>query len=114
MATPKLRGPYMLESGVIRSVVPPKVAGAYVVGAINPGGLGQIEAVGRADRDLAATLTSLIGVDSGFMFATASSAAEAFGMECALYHEHKLAGRRAHPVAPADSPGRCPICEKAG
>jgi hypothetical protein len=110
MAAPKLRGPHKLMSGVIDIFVPPGVAGIYALGAIAPGGLQHVDAVGRAEQSLGDTLKSLIGVNSGFMFATVSSATEAFLMECELYHVHMLTGRRAHPIAPEKSALDCPIC----
>jgi len=110
MATPKLHGPHRLISGLVRIFVPPGVAGVYALGPLGPGGLQNVDAVGRADRDLAEVLRGLVGVDSGFMFATASSVAEAFKMECELYHENLLADRRPHPVAPKDTALKCPIC----
>ena len=114
MAALTLCGPYRLMSGVIRTYVPPGVAGVFVLGPIVPGGLHPVDAVGRADRDLAAALTGLVGSNSGFMFATASSPTEAFGMEWALYHENILTARRLHPVAPSDIFLRCPNCGLAG
>ena len=110
MAAPKLRGPHKLMSGVIDIFVPAGVAGVYALGPIVPGGLQEVDAVGRAERDLAEALKGLVGVSSGFMFATVSSAAEAFLQECELHHAHGLAGRRAHPVAPERSGLECPIC----
>ena len=113
MAAPRLRGPYRLMSEAINGVVPPAVAGVYALGAISPGGVLSVDAVGRADRDLAEVLRGLVGVDSGFMFATAVSVPEAFRMECEIYHQNMLTGRRPHPLTPKDTALRCPICGDA-
>ncbi len=110
MPAPTLRGPYRLDSAVIKNFVPSGTAGIYVLGTISPGVLQPVDAVGRADKDLAATLVDLVGSNSGFMFATAPSAAEAFEMECALYHANLLAGRRPHPRAPSGTSWRCEEC----
>jgi len=108
-----LRGPYRLMSEVIRTFVPPRIPGVFVLGPITPGGINLIDAVGRADHDLAAALIGLVGSNSGFMFATASSVAEAFGMECTLFHENFLTGRRPHPVAPLNASLPCPVCGRS-
>jgi hypothetical protein len=110
MAAFTLRGPYRLMSDVIRTFVPQGVPGVFVLGPISPGRANPVDAVGRADHDLAAALIDLVGSNSGFMFTAASSVAEAFGMECALFHENLLAGRRPHPVAPSNTFLPCPLC----
>jgi len=110
MAAFTLRGPYRLMSDVIRTFVPLGVPGVFVLGPITPGGACPVDAVGRADHDLAAALIDLVGSNSGFMFTVASSVAEAFGMECTLFHENLLTGRRPHPVAPSNTFLPCPVC----
>jgi hypothetical protein len=114
MANLVLRGPFRLTSEVIRAFVPAGVAGVFVLGSVSPGGAHPIDAVGRADRDLVATLTDAVGSNSAFMFATAATAAEAFEMECALFHENMLIGRRPHPTAPSDTSLQCPVCGVSG
>jgi len=113
MAAFTLRGPYRLVSDVIRTFVPPSVPGVFALGPITPGGAHPIDAVGRADHDLAAALIDSVGSNSGFMFTAASSAAQAFAMECTLFHEKLLAGRRPHPVAPLNTLLPCPVCGRS-
>jgi hypothetical protein len=114
MAVPILRGPYRLASAVIGIFVPAGMAGVYLLGALSQGKLHPVDAVGRAERDLADTLMGLIGSNSGFMFAPASSPPEAFEMECRVFHDNMLSGRRPHPMAPPDTPLVCPVCGSRG
>jgi hypothetical protein len=113
MAAMTLRGPYRLASGVIDNLVPAGSTGVYALGATTPAGLYSVDAIGRAERNLAETLAGLVGSNSEFMFATSSSVAENFEMECRLYHVNLFAGRRPHPVPPADTNLRCQICGKS-
>jgi hypothetical protein len=114
MAAVTLRGPFRLVSDVIGQFVPPGVPGVYVLGAVAPGDLHPVDVVGRADLDLAPVLLGLVGSNSGFMFAPATTTAEAFDLECRLYHQFMLTGLRPHPQAPKDSALACPICGLQG
>ena len=105
MAAMTLRGPYRLACGVIDNLVPAGSTGVYALGATTPAGLYSVDAIGRAERNLAETLAGLVGSNSEFMFATSSSVAENFEMESRLYHVNLLSGRR-----PIRCLAQAPIC----
>jgi hypothetical protein len=108
--------PYLLLPDVVREVVEPGIAGAYVLGS----GLNfEVGYVGRSDwcvRRRLAGHNHLYQFDY-FIVRRAVSAAEAFAFECeawhALEHRHAHMLNRYHPAAPAGTGFDCPYCKFA-
>jgi hypothetical protein len=110
MTVPSLRGPYRLNTEIVKSVIPEKIAGAYVVGAHKAS---QIEPllVGRSD-DLAMQLSKHISSYASFAYAAAFSSRVAYQMECEMYHAWKPRDNLAHPAKPKDSNWECSVCRQ--
>lgn len=93
MAVPSLRGPYRLNSEIVKSVIPEKIAGAYVVGAHKAS---QIEPllVGRSD-DLAMQLFKHISSSASFAYVVAFSPRLVYQMEwrCIMHGNHAIIWR---------------------
>lgn len=66
-------------------------------------------AIGRADTDLAAILHGQIGLYDSFLIQAAGSPEDAFWLECELYHRLDRPDLK-HPVRPAGTDWRCPVC----
>lgn len=108
MAVPSLRGPYLLISDNVKSAIPQKSFGTYVVGAYKHG-LTEPMLVGRSD-DLAAQLLKHIGSYASFSFTYAFSDRAAYRMECEMYHAWKPLDNHMHPAKPKESNWECPVC----
>ena len=108
-APPSLNGPHVLNAQVISRTVTRKSPGVYVVNSVM-GGAADPRLVGRADDDLAASLKEYIGLYASFNFAYASSPANAYEIECQIYHALKPPESTRHPTKPASGESECPIC----
>ncbi len=105
-----MSGPYPLSHRGIDSNIPLGTAGVFVLGTINGrGNLKVVEAIGRSDSDLAAELKRHVGKSPEFLFQRAGSAAEAFQMECDLFHQIRRFDFP-HPVRPSGTLLKCSIC----
>lgn len=107
---PALNDPVALTQDAIDGAIAPKTPGAYVLGTMNANHVMSVSFVGRSDDDLAAKLKRHIGNYPAFAHVTATSAAEAYQMECRLYHELRPSRNVMHPVRPARTDGACPVC----
>ena len=107
-----MSGPFRLTDDMLaRSLPKHRTAGVFALGRFNRrGALEPVQYVGRADVDLAADIRRYIGTYEGFLFERASSARDAFLMECELFHRFRLIDNHQHPVPPPLSGVRCPIC----
>ncbi|HEX9463731.1 MAG TPA: hypothetical protein VGB82_14125 [Alphaproteobacteria bacterium] len=77
------------------------------------GSLKVVDALGRSDWDLAHALRQYVGRSSGFLFRAVPSAAEAFAVECDLYHQLRRFDLP-HPVRPSGTTLTCSICGGSG
>lgn len=105
--------PFRLRKDVVRSRVPAKAPGIFVLSYDRT----QEARVGRADSDLRATLAAFEGEYAYFYFETIEPADERYFRECELYH--RLGGDRrqldntAHPEPPSGAELDCPVCVAA-
>jgi hypothetical protein len=114
MAIFSMSGPFPLSHHNIDSRIPPSTAGVFVIGAIGDGGtLKVVEVLGRSDSDLAGQLKLHVGRPGGFLYQTAPSPADAFHMECDIYHRLGRADFL-HPVRPAGTTLLCAACQASG
>lgn len=105
-----LRGPFPLSHVSIDNQVGPNLRGIFVLGRISARGvLRKMDVLGRSDDDLAHELKRYVGTHEGFLFQSAASPAEAFHMECGLYHQIKRSDF-VHPARPAGTALRCALC----
>src|SRR5579883_3099263 len=96
-----LDGPHWLTESVIDAKIARRTPGVYVLDPLDPEGvLLSFAYVGRADSDLASGLKRHIGPYRAFYFAALPSPAEAYYVECELYHHFRPADNRAHPARP--------------
>jgi hypothetical protein len=105
--------PFRLQRDVVRRRVPAKSPGVFVLSYDRT----QEARVGRADRDLRATLSAFEGEYAYFYFETIEPVDERYFRECELYH--RLGGDRrqldntTHPEPPSDAELECPVCVAA-
>lgn len=107
----ELLGPLALDERIIEANILP-LPGVYVLGEPHPQGGVAVRYAGRSDDNLARRLKEhQVLFYSHFVYMYASSANEAYLMECALYHEwpQDLKGQ-IHPARPVGSYTRCPRC----
>jgi hypothetical protein len=113
MTKTMLQGPFPLAFDEIATVAD-EAPGVFALGYIDMNGAFRINAVGRADDSLAATLRALIGSDQAFKFAPAVDARAAFERECELFHDFRPPSTRIHPSRPAGTDFTCPRCAHGG
>jgi hypothetical protein len=109
MAVPRLDGPHSLSTKSVERTVTRKMAGVYVLSAME-GGIASPRLVGRSDHDVGTKLKDGIGLYSHFAFVYASSPRSAYEMECEIYHSTKPPENATHPTKPADATWECPVC----
>jgi hypothetical protein len=103
-----------LTTASIDANITRKNPGVYVLGPSDPRGGVTVNYVGRSDTDLAARLKTHVGKYTHFVFATATSASDAFVKECEMYHEWSPTANEAHPARPENSLTKCPRCRTFG
>ena len=113
MSKLSLTGPYRLTAAAIAEHVPIGVAGVFMVGELDGGIMVRATHLGRSDTDVAAELRALVGQAPGFLCQIATTAAEAFHLECALFHEVRRLDLP-HPVRPRGADLSCAICGALG
>lgn len=102
--------PFRLRGDVVRTRVPERVKGIYVLSYDRT----QDALVGRADEDLREALSKFEGEYAFFYYENIDRVDERFYRECELYH--RLGGDRgqldnkAHPARPSGTVLVCPIC----
>lgn len=113
MAAPRLT-PRLFCPSVVRCAVEADSPGVYILGHDDGGFVAGY--VGRADSSLRSRLAGheLLGEFDYFMFRYARNAAEAFRLECELWHACRQSaadlGRSVHPAAPRGSGLECAYC----
>ena len=109
MAKSTMSGPYPLTTSEIITKIPERGPGVFVAGNLEHGIMTQVGRLGRSDTDLAAELSRLVGKWPSFLFRTAPSPAEAFFLECTLFHEIRRLDLP-HPIRPPGNDLACAIC----
>jgi hypothetical protein len=113
MAKSGLLGPYRLSFDTLRGLITRVSPGVFALGHTNLDGRFLINKVGRADDDVCARLSNLIGTANLFKFGYFDSSEEAFKKECALYHDFSPPGNMVHPYRPIGTDWECPYCRTA-
>lgn len=108
----ELQKPALLTEGGISRQIEKKSPGVYLLSSSAKSGSVTGQYVGRADDDVARRLRAHIGKYTHFVYAYASSAADAFSKECELYHEFSP-GNALHPRPPREGM-KCPRCKVFG
>jgi hypothetical protein len=104
-------GPYDLTDEEIRSNVSGGLPGVYALGTFLPDGSSSVEYVGRSDEDVRERLRlHTPRSHPQFRFAYCRSDAEAYRVECELFHELHPPESYVHPTRPPDSDLSCAIC----
>lgn len=111
LMTPKLYGPFQLTEERINDNVVPDSAGIYALGYTRADTF-VVAYLGRSDADLRIDLKAHVrGPHQEFKFAYALSAADAFGKQCALFHDLTGLENDAHPRPPRGLDDLvCPRC----
>ena len=105
-----LKGSFPLTAEEIKKQIKFKAPGVYTLGNLKDDGKYQTLYVGRADRDLAATLQKCLRQTQRFKFEQFDAAEDAFHKECELYHLFKPAANKVHPPVPALEDWHCKEC----
>ena len=118
MASLGMEGPYVFYAKEIDRVVTKTSFGNYALGHKREDGTFVVQYVGRSDSDVNKALqTKLTSKYNHFKYCYATSAKEAFEKECRNYHDfgcNKDLDNICHPVHPADSNWKCPVCSIFG
>lgn len=107
----KLDGPHPLDHETIDRVVAKAAVGVFVIGNTGQDSKFYIDRVGRSDTNLRQALYDCIGTDSQFKFRSFATPAEAFALECRIFHEIRPPMTIVHPEPPAGRPLNCPYCQ---
>ena len=105
-----LKGSFPLTAEEIDKQIKFKAPGVFTLGNLNDDGKYQTLYVGRADRDLAATLKKCLRQTKRFKWEQFDVAEDAFKKECELYHLFKPQANTLHPPVPSTEDWRCPEC----
>jgi hypothetical protein len=108
MPSSGLLGPFALSEEAIAAEIEPLVIGVYLLGRMK-GKRFFVRKVGRADRDVAAELRSMIGRYDAFKYRAYGSTRRAFAKECELFHAFAPPETAAHPVRPKGTRFTCPV-----
>ena len=107
-----LKGSFPLNRAQVEAHVSIVSPGIFALGQRSADGSKfTIARVGRSDADVNRRLRDYIGRYSHFKFGYSPSSADAFEKECALYHQLNPRDNKAHPLRPAGTIWRCPMCE---
>lgn len=112
MPSLKMEGPYRLDLKTIDEKVSKVSSGNFALGRENENGTFLIGFIGRANDDINSKLKSWVSKTMRplFKFRYASSAREAFDLECENYHDFKIDRKTKHPRRPASTNWKCPRC----
>jgi len=110
VSIPDLVDPMSLTEENIVASVPQRSPGVYVLGVLNAGQVMSVSYVGRSDDNLAAKLRRHIGNYPAFAFSVRATPAEAYALECTLYHQLQPSRNSTHPRRPANEASPCPVC----
>lgn len=110
MPTTALDGPYTLDHETIDKVVAKTASGVFVIGNTGRDGKFYIDRVGRSDTNLRQELYDCIGTDSQFKVSRTKNPAEAFALECDVFHVIRPPMTIMHPEPPAGRVLRCRHC----
>ena len=105
-----LSGPYDLCYEVLDKALPMQRGGVFAIGHVDAKGTFRVQRVGRDTLDLRERLRSMIGSGNNFKYAMASTALEAFEIECDLFHKFRPPGNFTHPDRPPGSGWKCRHC----
>jgi hypothetical protein len=108
-----LRGPFPLTYEVVNREVVARI-GAFALGYTSADGRFCATKIGRSDAALSQSLTREIGTEREFKYLPLASAAEAFELECRLFHSLSALKVRIHPKRPGNTNWTCPICSGPG
>ena len=107
-----LKGSFPLSKGQVDAQVSIVSPGIFALGTRSADGSKfTIARVGRSDTDVNRRLHEYVGRYSHFKFGYSPSSAAAFEKECALFHHLHPRDNKAHPLRPAGTMWRCPMCE---
>lgn len=112
MGAQELFGPYLLnKEGIDYNVlVMDNEVGVYALGYTSKDGEFHVENIGRVKRGLHRKLYEFEGVYKEFRFKFFVNEQAAFNQECELFHELKPRDTFVHPLRPAGSRKKCPVC----
>ena len=107
-----LKGSFALNRAQVEAQVAIVSPGIFALGHRSADGSKfTIARIGRSDADVGRRLRDYIGRYPHFKFGYAPSSAAAFEQECALFHRLNPRDNKAHPLRPAGTIWRCPMCE---
>lgn len=110
MPTTTLDGPYSLDHETIDKKVPKGVCGVFAIGNTGQDGKFYIDRVGRSDKDLRQELYDCLGTDSQFKISRTKNSADAFFLECEIFHIIRPPMTIMHPEPPVGRVLRCRHC----
>ena len=113
MPTLGMEGTYRLTQEMIDERIIKICPGNNAVGRKDESGKFLVSVIGRSDLDLKSALKSWIGRTNKalFKFRYATSARDAFGIECENYHDFIQKRKGKHPARPDGANWRCPRCD---
>ena len=105
-----MHGPYPLTPLQVGMHVTPSVGGVYMLG----NELKKVAFIACVDKYMRKTIKTHCGEYRLFWFETSTSHSRAFMTHCRMFHEHEGDGLDdpTHPVAPAGTDLKCPVCGK--
>ena len=112
MASPRLKGPFLLTEQSLDAHVQSRSPGVYVLGYVRKS-LFVVSYVDRDDTDLKTGIKAHTGVYQQFKFAYAISARDAFRKQCELYHDYVGLDNKCHPSPPDGIDLPCARCKDA-
>jgi len=108
--TTRLDGPHSLDHETIDKVVSKVARGVFVIGNTGRDGKFYIDRVGRSDTGLRQALYDCIGTDSQFKFQLFLNPADAYVLECDIFHDFRPPMTIRHPESPIGRGLRCRRC----
>jgi len=109
-ASSGLFGPYLLTDYEVRHNVIGGEIGVFALGFTAKDGVFYIDKVGRAEKDLVATLIKYEGIYKEFKFKFYETEKASYEKECELFHLFRPRDNIAHPVRPKGTRLNCRIC----
>ena len=109
----QLRGPFPLTPEALAARIAAQFA-AFALGYTSGDGRFCTTVVGRANGNLRERLARHLGTEREFRYLPLTSDADAFDVECRLFHSLAPLKTRLHPARPPGTSLTCPVCGGCG